>query len=629
MKKSEEYLAAHNILPTNPNALRIFKLVEKHPNYEFFFVKSHFGRENVAIEEIENVFKTIQDKNIKITKSVDQYIKYVVMNSFEQEVMMDGEKKKKMSFRAGENVTENFRFIYKENRKFVEQRTDFEAFSDEVRDAMTRLSANKIIQQFPAAGKKVVESLTDTEKKEFYFNLDTLLDTNTKYLVVAPIHFKIADQNSESGFRTVRFNKDQKLTTEQFNSVPTQFKKFLSKFTEKPLQAFIKKSARYRSKDALFADLNAALNSLSGDEEYRKTIELIEDTEGAILEGLNPETGIIVASTLNAEAYKRIGGDRTNHCIRNQSTFSSYQKFGGKQYLIVNSKLAATDDYRIIGLTIDGKGVVTNAHTKSDANIKPDISNLLKKWGIAQYVNPMSDDEIIEMLYVVIEDESIFSSEERSSMVTKYLPKLDESRYDKKKLLNLVRFTRNEKEQKNIIALSLENKNSSVQFLENYDYLSHSILKLVNDDKQAHEIVMNFVREFNDTVGLTKEDCMKMLLNKSKYVQPNRLIEIINKQKFVEYVGQYSFEQEEQILSALPQLYIYFLRDRNPNGKEIMLILESMYSYERRSDIRKIVLKKMRDHGNLKMITKAQLKENSLLDKIHEDEPEIANSITA
>jgi len=621
MKISKEYLLANNINPQHPNVLRILKLVEKHPNYEYFFLKSHFGREHIAIEEIEKMFRTIQDKNIKITKSVDHFVRYVVISEFEQEIRgKDYNVVTKRKFGAGMEIPfDDYRFIYKENRIFVEQRTNFEAFSDEIRDAMTKLTANKIIQQFPAAGKKVVDNLSEDEKKQFYFNLNTLLDTNTNYVANKLVSYS-------NGKKEVTIPAGKKIKREDFLKVPDQHKSRFSEITEKPLQAFIKKSARYKSKDSLFADLNAALYSLSGDEEYKKTVELVEDTEGAILEGLNPEKGIVVISTLNAEAYKRVGGDKTNHCIRNQSTFSSYQKFGGKQYLIVNTKLSPSDDYRIIGLTIDGSGKITNAHTKSDANIAGGINQFLLKWGIAQYVKPMSDDEIIEMLYFIIGDESVFTNQDRAEMVIKYLPRLDESRYDKKKMINLLRYTKEEKEMKRIIKMSLDMRNSK-EFLENYDYLANSILKVVSDDKQAHEMVMSFVKEYNDTVGLTKEDCMNMLLNKSKYVQPNRLIDIVGKKKFIEYVGAYDWEQEEKILKALPQLFIYFLRDRKTDGREIKLILDSMYSYEKRDDIRKIVLKKMHESGHLKKISRAELKHLGILDKMEEDNKTLAETI--
>lgn len=624
MKKAKEYLLENNINPANENALRILKLVEKHPNYEYFFLKAHFGSEHVPVSEIERTFQTIQEKNIKISKSVDQYIKYIVRQNFEQPIMLEDGNKKTVTFNRNDDVTENYRFIYKENRVNVEQRTNFEEFSDEVRDSLTKSSANKIIQQFPAAGKKVVEDLTDDEKKELYFNLNTLLDTNTSFVVKNSFSTIMGDETP----RTVKFAAGKKVSNEDYKKLPQEVRNDLVEVTEKPLQAFIKKSARYKSKESLFADLNAALYSLSGDEEYKKTVESIEDTDGAILEGLNPEKGIVVASALNAEAYKRIGGDKTNHCIRNQSTFSGYQKFGGKQYLIVNTKLEPTDDYRILGLTIDGNGKITNAHTKSDVNIVSNISNLLFKWGVQQYVNPMSEDEITEMLYFVIDDGSIFNSEDKAQVVIKYLPKLDQTRYDKKKLIHLLRFTRNENEMKNIIKMSLDMRNSE-EFLANYDYLANSILKVVSDDKQAHEMVLSFVRTYNETVGLSKEDCMNMLLNKSKYVQPNRLIEIIGKSKFNEFVSTYSWEQEEQILKALPQLFIYFLRDKQTSGKEILLILESLYIYEKRPDIRKLVLKKMLDSGSLKKVSRTQLSGLTILTKIEEDDDKIAKAIPA
>jgi hypothetical protein len=329
---------------------------------------------------------------------------------------------------------------------------------------------------------------------------------------------------------------------------------------------------------------------------------------------------------LNAEAYKRIGGDKTSHCIRNQNTFSGYQKFGGKQYLIVNTKLDPSDDYRIIGLTIDGHNKITNAHTKSDANILMDINKFLVKWGIAKYVKSMTSDEIIEMLYFVIEDETVFSNEDRAQMVIKYLPQLDVSRYDKKKMINLLRFSKNESEMKSIIRMSLDMRNSK-EFLKNYDYLVTSILNVVSDDKQAHEMVLHFVREYNDMVGLTKEDSMEMLLNPSKYVQPNRLIEIIGKKKFVEFVVAYDSEQVVRILTTLPQLFIYFLRDKKTTGAEIELILNSMYTYEKRPDIRQIVLKKMSENGHLKKVNRTNLLNSDVLSKIMTDDPVLSQMI--
>jgi len=617
MKVTKEYLKARNISENNGAVQAILKLTEKNPNYEFFFIKSHFGTEHVALKDIEETFKTMRDKNIKVSRSVDQYVRFVVKEAFTHKVNTYNDKgeitgEKKTDFEQGEVIDKK---LYKSlpdfDKEKVDVRTDFEAFSDEIRDALTKTNANKIIQQFPAAAKHVVENLTPEEKKEFYFNLNSLLEMNTKYLVVNPF---VKKYKVERGDRTEvaekTFNRGAKLTLEVYKTLTDAQRENVLEEYQKPLLAFIKKSARYKNKEALFSDLNAAMYSLSGDEEYKSLIERIEDTEGAILEGLNPDKGIVVASALNAEAYKKIGGNNTNHCIRAQHTFSSYVKFAYKQYLITNTKLEPTDDLRIIGMTIDGRGNVTHAHTKSDVNIRDRISGILLKWNIAQYVKPMSEDDIIEMLYIGINDGTIFTDKERSDMVVAYLPKLDKTRFEKKKLLQFIRHCHEPKEMMEIVRTSLDMRNSK-EFSENYDYLANNILKLISDENQSYNIVQSFVAEYNNKVGITPEDAVTMLVNKSKYIQPNKLLEIIGRDKFQTFIKEFTEEQFEKILNTIPQFFINFVRDRKTlNNREIVKIIAAMYEYETRKDIRQLVLIKIYKKGyfdNLDLTSHPQL----------------------
>jgi hypothetical protein len=146
-------------------------------------------------------------------------------------------------------------------------------------------------------------------------------------------------------------------------------------------------------------------------------------------------------------------------------------------------------------------------------------------------------------------------------------------------------------------------------------------MRTVSEDKQAHDIVIHFVNEFNNTVGIDKNACLRMLLNKSKFVQPNRLIQTVGKDKFEEFIQQFTTEQLETILTALPQLYIYFVRDRKKiSKKELGLIIVAMYAYEKRDELRIIVLTKMKANGQFKSFTKKDLQDMKVYDKIVEDD---------
>lgn len=628
MKATKEYLREMGISELNPTVLKILKLTEKNPNYETFFIKSHFGNEHVPLNVIFETFKTMKEKNIKVQHSVDHYTKYAVTKTFDFWEQEYGETinktnlPKEQVYFEGSIIT---RKIYKSLPDYLQSnvqiRTNFEAFSDEIRDALTKTNANKIIQQFPAVAKHVVDSLNESEKNDFFFNLNSLLETNLKYLVVNPITKIFLDQNNP----IKKYSRGQKLGIDEYKTFSDKEKENVIEEYQKPLIAFIKKSARYKNKEALFADLNAALYSLSGDEEYKMLVERIEDTEGAILEGLNPTKGVVVASALNAEAYKKIGGDKTNHCIRSQHTFNSYCKFAYKQYLITNTKLEPSDDMRIIGLTLSALGEITNAHSKSDVNVKDNISNLLLKWGVAQFIKPMNDDEIIEMLYFGINDGSIFADKERADIVISYLPKLDKSRFDKKKLMNFLRFVHKPEEMIEIIKNSLDMTNSD-EFADNYNYLTANILKLISDEQQGYDIVHSLVNEYNKVVGVSATDAMTMLICKSKYIQPNKLIEIIGKDKFPQFVKEYNIEQFNKILEAIPQFYINFVREKdNLNETEITLILKAMYTYEIRKEIRQLIIMRIHERGYIKNINISHEKE--LLEKIAKDNSSENNAI--
>lgn len=611
MKQTKEFLKEMGISEQNSVVQAILKLTEKAPNYEYFLIKSHFGRENVPYENIKNTFTLMKEKNIKVSKSVDQYVKFFVVKPFKIEHKEGYEDVAgKTHYVIGETIS---RKIYKSlpdyHQKNIEIRTDFELFSDEIRDSNTKVIANKVIQEFPAVAKAVVDRLTEEEKKQLYFNLANLYETNFGYIAVNPI--VIGDRLIE---------RATKLSIDEYKHLNKEQKKNFIENVDKPYQRFIEKSSRYKTKDILFNDLNAAMYSLHGSEEYKKIIDLVESTEGAFLEGVNVEKGIIVSSALNAIAYGKIGGNKTNHCISgfdNQTSFNSTVKFGYKQFLIVNTGLKPNEDNRIIGMTIDNKGNVTRAHSKSDVDVKPHIHNILLKWNIAQYIRPMDEGEIIDSLYAGIANDTIFTDRDRCDMVIQYLPKLDPTKYDRKKLLNFIRFTHKFEEMRKIVRDSLDMDDSS-KFLENYDYLANNILKLISDDEQATNIVKSFVVEYNEKVGITKEDALVMLINKSKFVLPNRLLEIIGEDKFFEYCKSYDENQVCTILEFVPQFYVLFLRDiKNPTKLEITKVLHAMYEYEQRKDIRQLLLIQMFITGQLERVDKAEL--SFLASKINAD----------
>jgi hypothetical protein len=608
MKQTKEFLKEMNISEQNPAVLEIYKLVEKAPNYEFFFIKSHFGREHVALESIKNNFHLMKEKNIKVSKSVDQYVKFVVSRPFKnKEILIDGKEVEKR-YNLGDVVTRSFyKSLPDYHQKNIEIRTDFESFSDEIRDAHTKLIANRVIQEFPASAKAVVESLTPAEKKELYYNLSTLYLTNFNYIVVNSfVH------------NEKKYVRSSKLSQEEFKAIPASVTEGnVIQHVEPTYTSFIAKCARYRTKEILLNDVNVALYSMHGSEEYKEFIKIIEETEGAFLEGLNPDKGIIVASALNAHSYSKIGGNKTNHCISASygssapTTFNSTVAFGYKQFLIINTELPPSDIKRIIGMTIDDRGNVTRAHAKNDHNLIKEVTDLLKSWGVLQHIRPMTAEDILESLYHGIENETIFTDKNRCDMVIRYIDKLDPKRYQRKKLLNFIRFTHKPDEMRKIVRESLD-ISTSEKFLENYDYLVHNILKLITDDEQATNIVRSFVIEYNSKLGITKEDALSLLVNKSKFVQPNILTDIITEDKFYEYCMQYNEEQIKSLLAAVPQFYVNFLRDRkNITDNEIGLILIAIYVYETRKDIRQLVLVKLQTKGYFTRIPKDRIKEYS------------------
>lgn len=608
MKQTKEFLKEMNISEQNPTVLEIFKLVEKAPNYEFFFIKSHFGREHVTLEAIKNNFHLMKDKNIKVSKSVDQYVKFVVGRPFKNKEMCDDGNEREKRYNLGDVVTRQFyKSLPDYNQKNIEIRTDFESFSDEIRDAHTKLVANRVIQEFPASAKAVVESLTPAEKKELYYNLSTLYTTNFNYIVVnAFVH------------NEKKFVRSSKLTQDEFKALPSSVTDGnVIQNIEPTYTSFIAKCARYRTKEILLNDVNVALYSMHGSDEYKEFIKIIESTDGAFLEGLNADKGIIVASALNAHAYSKIGGNKTNHCISASygasapATFNSTVAFGYKQFLIINTELPPSDVKRIIGMTINDRGDVTRAHAKNDGNLAGEIHKILAAWGVSQHIRPMSPEEILETLYHGIENETIFTDRNRCDMVIRYLDKLDPKRYKRKKLLNFIRFTHKPDEMRKIVRESLD-ISTSEKFLENYDYLVHNILKLITDDEQATNIVRSFVIEYNSKLGITKEDALSLLVNKSKFVQPNILTDIITEDKFYRYCLEYNEEQIKKLLTAVPQFYVNFLRDRKEiTDNEISFMLVAIYAYETRKDIRQLVLVKMQTKGYFTRINKNVVAEYS------------------
>ncbi len=358
----------------------------------------------------------------------------------------------------------------------------------------------------------------------------------------------------------------------------------------------------YKSKDELFNSLNAALYSMSGTDEYKHYIKVIEDEDEAFLEGLNPDNGVILASALNARSYGVIGGNKTTHCIagaHKQSMFNSNVPFGSKQFFMINTSLQPSDHYRLIGFTMDAKGNINKAHAKGDENIVTHISSILMDNGVAQYARPLSEADIIEHLYIGINNDSIFSDAHKSNLVVQFLPKLDTTRFDKRKLVKFIIHAHKPDEMQDILGNTFELKNSH-DFKKAFEYVTKNVLNLITDATQQSNITKSLIYLYSKNAGINSIDILNMMEAKSPYAQPSDVIEWNGgEEKFEEFLKSFDNNQTLRLLKVAPQTYVNVLKNKAQQYSDDVYVgvIKAIIEYDKRDSIRTLILERIDARG--------------------------------
>ncbi len=616
MKQTKEFLKTLNISESNPEVQQILSITEKSPHYEFFFIKARFGTEQVNLQEIFSTYNLMRNKNIKVSRSVDQYKKFVVLDEFKTKINTGDGLYKEITIPRGKNLTnKQYKSLPDYLRKCVDERTDFEAFADEIRDLNNIIIANKVFQEFAAPVKGVIDVLSQDERKKLYSGLHEIYVKNVFFLA------KKEFSDIVSGSMR-KFVVGERIDHDLYEFLTSEGKKNVIIQQEPPYKAFIKKSSRYKSKDELFNSLDAALYSMSGSDEYKLFIKLIEDEDEAFLEGLNPDQGVILASALNARSYGVIGGSKTTHCIagaHKQSMFNSNVPFGSKQFFMINTSLPPTDINRLIGFTMDSKGNINKAHAKGDENIVSYISSILMDYGVAQYARPLTELDIIEHLYIGINNDSIFTDMHKSNLVIQYLPKLDTTRFDKRKLVKFIVHAHKPEEMQKILTDTFE-MNNSEEYKKAFDYVTKNVLNMVSDGAQQANIVKSLMFIYSKKVGICAIDVLNMMEVRSPFAQPSDIIEWNGgEEKFEQYLREYDDIKTLRLLKVAPQTYVNVLKNKEQKyGDSVYVgVIKAIIEYDKRDSIRTLILERIDARGIFAKVV--ELIPNETLVKVFSD----------
>jgi hypothetical protein len=232
-----------------------------------------------------------------------------------------------------------------------------------------------------------------------------------KFVDKLPGEFLVNNKQAKDYGQTVPSMKDEyRRSPNTIKQKVAGISQALSELGEDKFNFFVSKIKRYRSLNEV---INAANNFIkaSNIDGQQKFIEALIDANkkfGEVngAEVVFDENNILIIEVRSFQANRALNAN-TSHCIKDsQGHWDSYvgDNNYNKQYYIYNFNLSPSDNYSIIGITIEPNQKIRACHIKNDNSLGTGSTfpNLLKDWqkkynindDLWSYFKPMTNEEI-------------------------------------------------------------------------------------------------------------------------------------------------------------------------------------------------------------------------------------------
>lgn len=268
------------------------------------------------------------------------------------------------------------------------------------------------------------------------------------------------------------------------------------------------------------------------------------------------ENGILILEVKSFSANKELNSN-TSHCIASSSgqwdNYVAGDNNYNKQYYIYNFNLPPSDNYSVIGITIEPNQRIRACHAKNDSGISGSIKNILKDWekkykindDLWKYLAPMTPEEVEAKKKRVIANREIIKGGLSLEKVKQYLEEgADPNAQQGKPLNNAVQEDNYEKAKFLLEQGSIPNIGNSIKYAKNLnmikllvDYgssINNDVFNSIIDDYDAVEYVLkagvdpNFEKglPLRNAAKLGRVDIMKLLVKYGADIAARRYMAI-------------------------------------------------------------------------------------------------------
>lgn len=427
---------------------------------------------------------------------------------------------------------------------------------------LTKITYNDIIPNSNNNKNTVINELTNIV--DILTNKKYLMDIMPKKVIEYDTYESFIDDYQRSIINYKAKKMYEQFPSTQKNLIDLKNKNvasLLSKlFDDEQNVIFLKKISAYKDKNELLQSIKNFLNK-KNETSFDKILSDLHK-QGVELTYVDETNNIIIVKVLNYKQCSNIGR-RTSWCIvRSESTYQSYLRDLGIQYIILLTDKNSSDNDSIIGVTFNINGYVT-AHAKNDSHISLntlkkilsdrgfDINNLkVKKESLTQHdidMNPVvslkkagfTNEEIIKNKKIYKPDDlKVFTKEEIDTNNLLDLVELSSNELHKKGYTNeeiakkkrlfkpsdLSIFTKEEIEKYKL----LDKSELSGRDLDKYtkeEIINKNILDRIEDSTLTYEMLLKVgfngdeikrIRDLDSKLAYGQSEFYNKYLNKSK-----------------------------------------------------------------------------------------------------------------
>jgi len=413
-----------------------------------------------------------------------------------------------------------------------------------------------------------------------------------KFVDKLPGEFTVTNKQAKDYGQTVPSMKDE------YRRSPNSIKQKVANISQSLIELgddkfnfFITKIKRYRNLNEVINAANNYIKASNIDGQQKFISALIEtnkkygENNGA--EVVFDENNILIILVKSFQANVALNSN-TQHCIKDsQGMWDTYvgDKYFNNQYYIYNFNLSPSDNYSVIGITIEPGQNIRAAHAKNDASVSSSFKSIMKDYekkynindSLWSYFTPMSDEEIkMKKKRIEANKKIILDNISLPEMKNLIEDGGDPSAGAGKPLINAVKEDNKEKMKYLLEVGASPNMGEPIRYCKNLE----SIKILVEAGAEMRKDILN--------VDLIKDyDAMKYLLDAG--LDPNfdlgypmRIAAKMNQEEIIRLLVEYGARPEERRFMAVkyaaeygyPELLRFLFADlerKNINYNNIQL----------------------------------------------------------